>query len=210
MKKLVFTDPIELALVSQAARIIKENGILIHPTENLYGFGANIYDSASIQKIIEFKHREKNTKGFVVLVSDFVQLDRLIAGASKVEKNLMQKYWPGPLTLILRAKKKYWKNPICYRKKIAVRMVGNDITRAILKEVNLPIISTSINISGEKSINDPKLIEEKFRNDVDGMVIDKIDHFSDKPSTIAKVIGRKVFVLRRGAIYKPNPNLKLG
>jgi len=116
----------------------------------------------------------------------------------------MQKYWPGPLTLILRAKKEYWKNPVCYRKKIAVRMVGNDITRAILKEANLPIISTSINISGEKSINDPKLIEEKFRNEVDGMVIGKIDHFSDKPSTIAKVIGRKVFVLRKGAIYKPS------
>jgi len=204
MKKIIFTEPIDLSLVVQAARIIKKNGILIHPTESLYGFGANIYDNVSIQKIIELKHREKNTKGFVVLVSDYIQLDRLIAGANRAEKNLMQKYWPGPLTLILRAKKEYWKNPVCYRKKIAVRMVGNDITRAILKEANLPIISTSINISGEKSINDPKLIEEKFRNEVDGMVIDKIDHFSDKPSTIAKVIGRKVFVLRKGAIYKPS------
>jgi len=204
MKKILFTDSIDPSLVSQAAGILRNNGILIHPTENLYGFGANIYDNVSIQKIIELKHREKNTKGFVVLVSDFVQLDRLIAGVNRIEKNLMQKYWPGPLTLILRAKKEYWKNPVCYRKKIAVRMVGNDITRAILKEANLPIISTSINISGEKSINDPKLIEEKFRNDVDGMVIDKIDHFSDKPSTIAKVIGRKVFVLRKGAIYKPS------
>ena len=204
MKKIIFTDSIDPSLVSQAAGILRNNGILIHPTENLYGFGAHIYDSASIQKIIKLKHRKKNTKGFVVLVSDFVQLDRLIAGVNRIEKNLMQKYWPGPLTLILRAKKEYWKNPVCYRKKIAVRMVGNDITRAILKEANLPIISTSINISGEKSINDPKLIEEKFRNEVDGMVIDKIDHFSDKPSTIAKVIGRKVFVLRKGAIYKPS------
>jgi len=204
MKKIIFTDSIDPSLVSQAAGILRNNGILIHPTENLYGFGANIYDNVSIQKIIELKQREKNTKGFVVLVSDFVQLDRLIAGVNRIEKNLMQKYWPGPLTLILRAKKEYWKNPVCYRKKIAVRMVGNDITRAILKEANLPIISTSINISGEKSINDPKLIEEKFRNEVDGMVIGKIDHFSDKPSTIAKVIGRKVFVLRKGAIYKPS------
>ena len=208
MKKLIFTDSIDLSLVSQAAGIIKNNGILIHPTENLYGFGANIYDNASIQQIIKLKHRKKNTKGFVVLVSDYIQLDKLIAGANSVEKNLMQKYWPGSLTLVLRAKKEYWKNLICYRKKIAVRMVGNDITRAILKEANLPIISTSINISGEKSINDPKLIEDKFCNYVDGMVIDKVDHFSDKPSTIAKVIGRKVIVLRKGAINSPNPNLK--
>jgi len=208
MKKIVFTDTIDLSLVSQAAGIIKGNGILIHPTENLYGFGANVHDISSIKKIMELKHRKKDTKGFVVLVSDYIQLDGLIARVNRLEKDLMQKYWPGPLTMILRAKKEFWKNPSCYRKKIAVRMVGNDITRSILKEADLPIISTSINISGEKSINNPKLIEEKFRNDVAGMVIDKISHFGDKPSTIVKVIGRKVSVLRKGTIYKPNPNLK--
>ncbi len=204
MKKITFSDTIEPSLVSQAAGIIKENGILIHPTENLYGFGAQIHDISSIQKITELKHRKTNTKGFVVLVSDYIQLDRLISGANKTEKDLMQKYWPGPLTLVLRAKKEFWKNPVCFRKKIAVRMVGNDITRAILKEANLPIISTSINISGEKSINDPKIIEEKFSNDVAGIVIDNINNFGEKPSTIVKVIGRKVFVLRKGAINKPN------
>ena len=204
MKKITFSDTIEPSLVSQAAGIIKENGILIHPTENLYGFGAQIHDISSIQKITELKHRKTNTKGFVVLVSDYIQLDRLIAGANKTEKDLMQKYWPGSLTLVLRAKKEFWKNPICHRKKIAVRMIGNDITRAILKEANLPIISTSINISGEKSINDPKIIEEKFSNDVAGIVIDHINNFGEKPSTIVKVIGRKVFVLRKGVINKPN------
>ena len=204
MKKITFSDTIEPSLVSQAAGIIKENGILIHPTENLYGFGAQIHDISSIQKITELKHRKTDTKGFVVLVSDYIQLDRLIAGANKTEKDLMQKYWPGSLTLVLRAKKEFWKNPVCFRKKIAVRMVGNDITRAILKEANLPIISTSINISGEKSINDPKIIEEKFSNDVAGIVIDNINNFGEKPSTIVKVIGRKVFVLRKGAINKPN------
>lgn len=208
MKKFIFTDPIDPSLVSQAAGIIKENGILIHPAENLYGFGAQIHDKASIQKITELKHRKANTKGFVVLVSDYIQLDRLIAGVNKTEKDLMQKYWPGPLTLLLRAKKEFWKNPICFRKKIAVRMVGNNITKAILKEANLPMISTSINISGEKSINDPKIIEEKFSNEVSGFVIDHINTFGEKPSTIAKVIGRKIFILRKGAINKPNSLVK--
>jgi L-threonylcarbamoyladenylate synthase len=208
MKKFNFTDSIDPSLVSQAARKLKENGILIHPTENLYGFGAHIHDISSIQKIAELKHRKTNTKGFVVLVSDYIQLDRLIAGANKTEKDLMQKYWPGPLTLVLRAKKEFWKNPVCFRKKIAVRMVGNDITRAILKEANLPIISTSINISGEKSINDPKIIEKKFGNKVAGIIIDRINTFCEKPSTIVKVRGRKVFVLRKGAVDKPHQHLK--
>jgi len=208
MITIIFTDSIDPSLISQAASIIKENGILIHPTENLYGFGAQIHDISSIQKIAELKHRKTNTKGFVVLVSDYIQLDRLIAEANKTEKDLMQKYWPGPLTLVLRAKKEFWKNPICFRKKIAVRMVGNDITRSILKEANLPIISTSINISGEKSINDPKIIEKKFGNDVAGIVIDHINNFSEKPSTIVKVIGKKIFILRKGAVDKPHQHLK--
>lgn len=207
MKKITFTKDIDPALIFQAARVLKENGILIHPTENLYGFGAHIYDSASIKKIIELKHRKKHTRGFVVLVADYIQLDRLIGGASKAEKRCMQKYWPGPLTIILRAKKEYWKNPVCYRKKIAVRMVGNEITRAILKEVNLPMISTSINISGEQSLNASKIIVEKYKNLVNGMVIDKIHSFGNKPSTIIKVISNKVIVLRKGVIYKPNPHL---
>ena len=208
MKKFVFTDYIDPSLVSQAAGILKRNGILIHPTENLYGFGAQIYDISSIQKIIELKHKKKNKKGFVVVVSDYIQLDRLVSRTNKTEKDLMQRFWPGPLTLVLRAKKELWKNPSCYRRKIAIRMVGNDITRAILKEANLPMISTSINISGEKSINDPKLIEKNFRNDVAGMVIDKMNSFGEKPSTIVRVIGKKVFVLREGAISKSHPNLK--
>jgi len=57
MKKIIFTDSIDPSLVSQAAGILRNNGILIHPTENLYGFGANIYDNVSIQKIIELKQR---------------------------------------------------------------------------------------------------------------------------------------------------------
>ncbi|MDP8315103.1 MAG: Sua5/YciO/YrdC/YwlC family protein, partial [Candidatus Celaenobacter antarcticus] len=84
MKKIVFTDTIDLSLVSQAAGIIKGNGILIHPTENLYGFGANVYDISSIKKIMELKHRKKDTKGFVVLVSDYIQLDGLIARVNRL------------------------------------------------------------------------------------------------------------------------------
>jgi len=209
MKKIVFNNSIEDSLISRAASILHNNGILIHPTENLYGFGANIYDTSSIHKIMEFKQRKKNTKGFIVLVSDYIQLDRLIGRISRKEKNLMQKYWPGPLTILLRAKKEYWRNPVCHKKKFAIRMVGNEITRAILKQVNVPIISTSINISGKQSITDMKQIQHKYGNKVQGMVIDNIHTFSEKPSTIVKVFHGKVIVIRHGAVKKPNPKLRL-
>ncbi len=208
MKTLLFKDSIQDSLISRAAGILLDNGILIHPTENLYGFGANIFDTNSIKKIMELKQRRKNTRGFIVLVADFIQLDRLIDKVSRTEKNLMQKYWPGPLTILLRAKKEYWRNPVCYKKKFAIRMVGNEITRSILKQTNLPMISTSINLSGQDSINDVNLIKKKFGNDVQGMVIDNIHSFNNKPSTIVKVFHGKVVLIRKGAIYKPNPKLR--
>ncbi|HEX37495.1 MAG TPA: threonylcarbamoyl-AMP synthase [Candidatus Cloacimonetes bacterium] len=208
MKIIVFNDSIQDSLVSAAAGVLLDNGILIHPTENLYGFGANLFDTASIKKIMEIKKRKKNTRGFIVLVADYIQLDRLIDKVSKTEKNLMQKYWPGPLTILLRAKKEYWHNPVCYKKKFAIRMVGNEITRAILKQTNLPMISTSINISGHESMNDVNQIKKKFQNDVQGMIIDTIHSFNNKPSTIVKVFHGKVIHIRKGAIYKPNPKLQ--
>lgn len=208
MKTMLFKDSIKDSLVSQAAGVLLDNGILIHPTENLYGFGANLFDIASIKKIMELKKRKKSTRGFIVLVADYIQLDRLIDKVSRTEKNLMQKYWPGPLTILLRAKKEYWRNPVCYKKKFAIRMVGNEITRAILKQTNIPMISTSINISGQESMNDVTNIKKKYQNEVQGMVIDTIHSFNNKPSTIVKVFHGKVIHIRKGAIYKPNARLR--
>ncbi|MEA3476033.1 MAG: L-threonylcarbamoyladenylate synthase [Candidatus Cloacimonadota bacterium] len=199
MKKIIFVNRIEERKIKQASQILQEGKILIHPTENLYGFGAIISSETAIKKIEVMKKR-KEKSGFIVLIGNFSQIHSLVCSISTSENELIKKYWPGPLTIILNAKKKYWQRPICYNKTIAVRLVGNEITREIINKVGTPIISTSINISGEKEALKTEDIITKFESQIDGIVIDKIHTFTNKPSTIVKVVNQKIKVVREGAV----------
>lgn len=208
MKQIIFKNSIEKRKIKQASQILQEGKILIHPTENLYGFGAIIIATDTIIKISKIKKRNKK-EGFIVLIGDFSQLNLLVNEISDIEKKLIDEYWPGPLTIIFNAKKKYWQSPICYNKTIAVRLVGNDITREVINEVGIPIISTSINISGEKEALKIEDIIKKFESQIDGIVIDKIPTFTNKPSTIVKVVNRKIEVVRKGAITLQNNKIQI-
>ncbi len=201
MKKIIFKDKTTKRKIKQASQILQEGKILIHPTENLYGIGAIISATDTIIRISKIKKRNKK-EGFIVLIGNISQLYLLVDSSAigYIEEKLINQYWPGPLTIIFNAKKKYCQNPICYNKTIAVRLVGNEITREIINKVGIPIISTSINISGEKEALKTEDIIKKFESQIDGIVIDKIHTFTNKPSTIVKVVNKKIEVLREGAI----------
>ncbi|MCK4339528.1 MAG: threonylcarbamoyl-AMP synthase [Candidatus Cloacimonetes bacterium] len=199
MEKIIFENRIEMKKIKQAARILQDGKILIHPTENLYGFGAIITNKEAINKISHIKKR-KEEQGYIVLIGDLSPLNSLVSKISVIEKKLMDEYWPGPLTIIFNAKKMYWKNQICQDKTIAVRFVGNFIIQEIINETGIPIISTSINISSEREIFKIDDIINRFENQVEGIVIDKIHKFTNIPSTIVRVVNNKVEVLRKGAI----------
>ena len=199
MKKIIFANRIKKRKIKQASRILQEGKILIHPTENLYGFGAIITNKEAINKISYIKKR-KEEQGYIVLIGDLSPLNSLVSKISVIEEKLINQYWPGPLTIIFNAKKMYWQSPICYNKTIAVRLVGNEITREIINKVGIPMISTSINISGEKEALKIEDIIKKFESQVNGIVIDKIHTFTNKPSTIVKVVNSKIEVVRKGAI----------
>jgi len=198
-KKIIFKDKTTKRKIKQASQILQEGKILIHPTENLYGIGVIITNKEAINKISHIKKR-KEEQGYIVLIGDLSQLKFLVSKISVTKKKLIEKYWPGPLTIIFNPSKKYWQSPICYNKTIAIRLVGNEITREIINKVGTPIISTSINISGEKETLKIEDIIRKFESQVDGIVIDKIHTFTNKPSTIVKVVNKKIEVVREGAI----------
>lgn len=201
MKQIIFKDRIENRKIKLAAKILIEDGILIHPAENLYGFGAIISAQKSIAKISAIKKR-KSKKSYIVLIGNLSQLDLLVNKISEVEKKLIDKFWPGALTIIFPAKKKFWKSPICQNKTIAIRFVGNEITQKIINETRIPIISTSVNISQKDEFYEVNKIIKKFENRVDGIAIDKIHKFRNLSSTIVKVVDKKIMILREGAIKK--------
>jgi L-threonylcarbamoyladenylate synthase len=203
MEKIFFEKGIEENKISRAVSILQRGGVLIHPTENIYGFGALISEKNAIERIHSIKKREnapQKKHGYIVLIGELKQLKSLVSTISPVEARLIKRYWPGPLTIIFSASKSIEKNPACYKGKIAVRYVGNPITQEIIRQAKCPIISTSINISGEKPLTDIDGIINWFGSMVDGIVIDKIHQFTDKPSTVIKVEDGKPIVIRKGAI----------
>ncbi|MEA2105000.1 MAG: L-threonylcarbamoyladenylate synthase [Candidatus Cloacimonadota bacterium] len=198
MKKIYFSKINNLAKIAEASEILENDGILIHPTENLYGFGASIFSNTAIQKISEMKNRE-NQMGFIILIGSKNQLNLLVDEIGELEKKAMLNYWPGPLTIILKAKKKFWTSPFCKNKTVAVRLVGNPITREIITKFGKAIISTSVNVSGEKVLLSTDNIANRFGKFVDGFVIDNVHKFFNQPSTIIKFENNHLIILREGA-----------
>ena len=185
--------------IRECAEILLQNKVLIHPTENLYGFGSIISNQKGIDNIIKLKKRQEQHR-FIVLISNYSQLSRLASVKSDLEYALMQKFWPGPLTIIFSANPKLNNKCISYNSTIAVRMVGNEITRKIIDYIDIPIISTSLNISGEIPINSIDEIIRRFSGKVDGIAIDNIHHFQNIASTVVQIKKDKIYVLRRGVI----------
>lgn len=203
VEKIIFEKGIDKNKISIAASILQKGGVLIHPTENIYGFGALITAENAIERINRIKKRQnalQKKQGYIVLIGELKQLKGLVSHISPIETQLINRYWPGPLTIIFSANKSIEKNPSCYQGTIAVRYVGNAITQEIVRQAQSPMISTSINISGEEPETDIERIIERFAHMVDGIVIDKIHRFTNKPSTIVKVEDGIPVAIRKGAV----------
>lgn len=170
--------------------------ILIFPTDTVYGIGTPIFDIDGINKIYEIKHRSKD-KPLACLCASLKQIDD-IAILSDVSKRIINKFLPGPLTLILESKPEV-KEKIGYPT-IGVRIPNNKLAISLLNKHGA-MLTTSVNESGEAALNDYNKIKEVY-----GDLVDEI-YYDDEPSssvasTVVKINGDEVVILREGAISK--------
>ena len=154
--------------LKRAVEIFKKGGVVIFPTDTVYGIGCRFDDQSAISRIYRIKKTPKNQK-FPVLVSNINQLKK-IARVTKTAEKLIGKYWPGGLTIILyhkpglRSGKKLDYKPGLKSGKIGFRMPDSDLIRFLIGEVGVPLIGTSANFHGQKSVTrfkdlDPKLVK---------------------------------------------------
>lgn len=140
------------AQISKAVEILKSGGVVIFPTDTVYGIGCMADDQHAINRIYKIKATPKS-QPFPILVSSVNQVEKFVSINSQAQK-LMDKYWPGALTIILRGKDE---------EKYGFRMPDSDVVRSIVDKVG-PIIGTSANFHGQKAVSaskdlDPKLVE---------------------------------------------------
>lgn len=170
------------------------NKLIIFPTDTVYGIGCSIYDIYNIDKIYEIKKRDKS-KPLACLCYDLEQI-KSIAYVDDLATKLINKYLPGGLTLILKSKPEVLEK-IGYET-IGVRIPDCDIALNILKEFG-PMLTTSVNDSGQTPINEYEEIFKKYSDLVD-QIYPPFNNSSNVSSTVIKIVDGKIELLREGTI----------
>ena len=133
-----------------AAQIIKDGGLVAIPTETVYGLGANGLDEAAVAKIFVAKGRPQDNPLILHIYSP-EQMERLCHSIPKAAYKLAEKFWPGPLTMVLPARDCVPKCTTAGLPTVAVRCPDNAVTREIIRLSGVPVAAPSANISGKPS-----------------------------------------------------------
>ena len=187
--------------IKEAVKKILEGEIVFIPTDTVYGIVASPYKNKAIKKIFSIKKRSSNNS-LVLLCSNY-KMAKKYAIFNKTANNLKKKFWPGPLTLILKKKSslKISKKWISKNNSIGIRIPDHNVPKKIINKCNFPIFCTSANISGKKSCRDIKDIVKNFKNKKITIINDGKTKFG-LDSTIIDVTKNKIKILRNGYINK--------
>lgn len=189
--------------IEKLATAILDGQVIVIPTETVYALSCNAYNEASCKKIYEIKKRPTD-KHLIVLVSSYEMLNKIIEPPTILEQKIMNKFWPGPLTIIFNKKKNSSIAKFIAEEQIAIRMTSHDLVRKIIEKANVPIVAPSANISQKETGTKIATIKKDLK-DVD-YVFDDGDISSSVTSTIIKVEEDKIKVLREGKITKEELN----
>lgn len=180
------------------ANYIRNGKIVLFPTETVYGIGTNGLNSEAVKKVYEIKGR--NLKNPInLLVSDINMVNMVAKDISDLEYKLMEAFFPGPFTIILKRKSIVPDIVTSGLDSVGVRMPSGKIARKLIEYANIPIAAPSANISGTLSGSTLEDIQDDFYNKVDIMINGGISDIGIE-STIVKVVDGIPHILRPGAI----------
>ena len=187
--------------IKQAVKKILDGEIIFIPTDTVYGIAASPYNNKAIKKIFSIKKRPLSNS--LVLLCSSYKMAKKYAIFNKIASNLKKKFWPGPLTLILKKKSglKISKKWLSKNNSIGIRIPDHNVPIKIIEKCNFPIFCTSANISSKKSCRNIKDIVKNFKNKKITVINDGKTKFG-LDSTIIDVTKNKINILRNGYINK--------
>lgn len=189
-------------IIAQATKILKGGNLVIFPTETVYGLGANAFDKKAVRKIFKVKGRPEN-KPLIILIARKLDLNKVAKNIPRNVWLLAKKFWPGPLTLILKKKKVVLKEVTAQSETVAVRLSSHPVAKALVKELGIPITAPSANISGHPPHRTVKKILSEFKNMKEiKLILDAGKTPIGKPSTLIDLTKKPPHLLRQGSITK--------
>ncbi len=211
---------IEPQALQRAVAVLQRGEIIAHPTETLFGLAVDPFNPTALARLLRLKGSnpgQATRKGFILLLPGAECIKRLLLPPSALAQQLMARFWPGPLTLVLPARPGLPPQLTGGGTRLAVRHSPAPLVTALMAVWKNPLVSTSANISGQPPLNSGIDIHQQWGAAVSLVLEDGVQNDMDHnalPSTILQVEGERVCLLRAGAVSREAllaimPNLNL-
>ncbi|MFH1075411.1 MAG: L-threonylcarbamoyladenylate synthase [Pseudomonadota bacterium] len=183
--------------ITMAAKVLSEDKVIVFPTRAFYGLGADAFSETAIKKVYGIKRRD-HEKPLLILIASIDELYPLVKCVPDCAKDLIDKYWPGKITLVFHASGILPTRLTSGRGKIGIRLVEHPVARGIIMALGKPLTGTSANIAGEPPCSsiaglNPKIVEQA------DMILDCGRLEGDMASTVVDVTVTPPVILRAGA-----------
>lgn len=198
MKIFYWKNKIDDEELIEVIKVLDNDGLIIYPTDTVYGLACNCFSEKAIKKIYEIKKRPAY-KPINVLTDSVDKMSLVAKNIKGKDVEIIGKYMPGEVTLILDKREKVPNIITAGLDTIGVRIPNNEIALTILKQLDFPLATTSVNISGEKAGVEIADFIEEFGDKVD-IIIDGGKTESEEVSTIVQTTDEGIKVLRQGKI----------
>lgn len=189
-------DDVREAL-ERALSVLVGGGIVAYPTETFYGLGARFNDEEALKRLFELKGRPSD-KPVSLIMGSGASLDLVAAEVSDAALALIERHWPGPLTIIFKAREGLPES-ITVGGKVAARVPGESFGLKLAQALAFPITATSANPSGKSPSSTAEEVAGYFPEGID-LLIDAGPTAGGKPSTVADASGGKIILVRAGAV----------
>lgn len=184
--------------VDSAVSSIRQGRIVAFPTETYYGLAVDPFNSAAVDRLYCLKNRPVD-KPLLVLIDEISQLDTIVTCIPSQFNNLIERYWPGPLTLVFPAMPSLHSNITAGTDSVGVRISPHPLAAEFVRKVRHPITATSANLSGLPPACNAEQVFEMFGDEID-LVLDGGTTAAGLPSTVVGLEGGKLVTLRKGQI----------
>jgi L-threonylcarbamoyladenylate synthase len=198
MLRLPYRDEFLEDIVKESLKVLKAGGVIAYPTESFYALGVPATDESSVRKLYALKSRPRD-RALPLIVGDRYTLITCVKEIPEQAEELMDRFWPGALTLIFEAKEHIPALLTGGTGKVAVRIPGESVAFQFISELRLPITATSANPSSMPPADSPEAVIAYFGERI-GCLIDAGKTPGGEPSTIVDVTVSPPKVLRQGSI----------
>lgn len=196
--QLIDPDKPDPGIIRKAAKIIKNSGIIIFPTRCLYGLGVDALNEAALDMMLRAKKRPEN-KPVLVMVKNRESVLKFVKPPRPYAFDLMERFWPGRLTLVFKARSCLSVRLTAGTGKIGLRLPGHPVARALVKAISVPITGTSANLAGRPGCSDIATLDPELFKSV-RLILDAGALKGGMGSTVVDVTGSRPRIIRQGDI----------